>query len=443
MDRNWILKILSGVHVGAEVVLSTAELVLGQNESCDLMLDDVSLSDRHISLRMDGEQALLTLLDTARPIYIGEQKLERGELILEPFQLISIGTLFMVVGPADAEWPAIDLQLKQKMTALPDHEEPVAVEEETDDVETAPVIAERSSRLIWIISAGVPLMVLLIVFTAWLLTPNVSAPTAEEIKIKVQQIATYYGAIIEVEQKHEGDIHITGYIGTEGKRQAFLVELENSGIVAEANLISSQQVANSLTLILDNEVNRVGVNRVDVAMVPGSPGDFTVEGYVGDAELWKNILAKLQRQMDYRSISDEVQTMADRIAALQDMLLAAGLEDVEIKSSHQELLVLPSKTETGTNQRLTEVIKTFNQQFASRPLLTTPKEDPRPEASSLKLDIRGITFGDAPHITMSNNKRHSEGSRLENGYVIKSITQEYILLQKSGESYYYYLNKTQ
>ncbi len=443
--KNWILKILSGVHVGAEVVLSTEELVLGQDESCDLVLNDVSLSDRHISLRMEGEQALLTLLDTARPIYVGKQKLESGELTPEPFQLISIGTLFLVVGPADAEWPVIDLQLKQKMTALSESGETVAVgekeEEDGGDNEAASVITDRSSRLIWFIAVGVPILVLLIVFTAWLLTPDSSAPTAEEIETRVQQIATHYGAVVEVEQGHEGDTHITGYIETEEKRQEFLTELENSDIILDANIVATQQVVNSLTLILDNEVNRDRVNQVEVVMVPTSPGDFILKGYVGDADLWHSTLAKLRRYTTYRRLDDEVQTLDDRISALKNMLVVVNLEDVEIKRGNQGLLLLPGKMEPESKQRLTDVIKTFNRKFASRPPLTTPKEGGLSESSSLKLDIRGISFGDNPHIIMGNNQRYGEGSRLDNGYSVKSITQEYILLQKSGKNYYYYLSE--
>ena len=447
--KNWILKILSGVHVGAEVVLSTTELVLGQNESCDLVLDDVSLSDRHISLRMDGEQALLTLLDTARPIYVGEQKMERGELTPEPFQLISIGTLFLVVGPVDAEWPVIDLQIKQKMTALSESGETSMVgdeeaekndAEDKNDAEAAPATTRRGSRLIWFVSAGVPILVILIVFTTWLLTPDLSVPTAEEIESKVQQIAAHYNAVIEVDREHEGDIHITGYIETEGKRQRFLAELENSGIMAEINLISTQQMANSLTLILDNKVNHDSINQVDVVMVPDSLGDFILKGYVGDAVFWRSTLAKLRSNTIYQVLADEVQTLDDRIAALKNMLVAANLEYVEIRHGKQGLLVLPGKIEPEPDQRLTAVIKMFNQKFASRPPLTTPKYS-APSDTSLKLDIRGISFGDTPHIIMGNKQRYGEGSRLENGYVIKSITQEYILLQKGGKIDYYYLNE--
>ncbi len=440
--KNRILKVLSGVHVGAEVVLSTTELVLGRDEKCDLVLDDVSLSDRHISLRIEGEQALLTLLDTARPIYIGEQKLESGEQTLEPFQLISIGTLFLAVGPVDAEWPAIDLQLKQKMTMLPESEETSAVgEEDEDSAEADPATTGRGSRLIWFIATGVPILVLLIVFTAWFLTPETSVPTEEELESRVQQIADRYDAVVEVEKKSEDDTHITGYIDTAGKRQDFLAELENSGIIADIDIVSTQQIANSLNLMLDNEVNKDSVNQVEVFMVSGSPGDFILKGYVGDAGLWHDTLAKLEGHINYRNLDDKVQTLDDRIKALKKMLAAVKLENVEIKIGNQALLVLPATTGAEPNERLTEVIKMFNRQFASRPPLTTPKDDASSDSSSLKLDIRGISFGDTPHIVMGNNQRYGEGSRMENGYEIKSITQEYILLQKGGKSYYYYLTE--
>ena len=448
--ENWILKILSGVHVGAEVALSTTEVVLGQGESCDLVLDDVSLSDRHISLRMEAEQALLTLLDTDRPIYVGGQKLERSDAqTLEPFQLIAIGTLFLAVGPPDVKWPAIDLQNEQKMMALPeDKATPVAGEDtppDEDDAEATPATTDPGSRQPRFIVAAVSILLLVLtVSVLWLLlTSGASAPTLEEIETRVQQIASRYDAVVEVTQEAEEDTHITGYVETEGKRQDFLAALEGSGIVAETNVISAQQIASSLTLMLDNEFNRGGVNQVEIVSVPGFPGDFILKGYVGDANLWQSTLARIQRQTNYHRLDDEVQTLDDRIAALEKMLVAANLEDVEIRPGNRGLLALQGKTEVGAEaeQRLADVIEAFNRAFKSYPPLTTPKEGESSGSSSLKLDIHGVSFGEVPHITLDGKRRYGEGSLLENGYVIKSINPDYILLQKGGKEYYYYLNE--
>jgi len=40
-DRLWTMKILSGVHVGAEAALSDEAAVIGSDDACDFVLEEI------------------------------------------------------------------------------------------------------------------------------------------------------------------------------------------------------------------------------------------------------------------------------------------------------------------------------------------------------------------------------------------------------------------
>jgi type III secretion protein D len=47
-----VLRIFSGLHIGAEIELIEGVYVIGTDDSCDLILSDSSLKARHAALRV-------------------------------------------------------------------------------------------------------------------------------------------------------------------------------------------------------------------------------------------------------------------------------------------------------------------------------------------------------------------------------------------------------
>ena len=58
-----LLRIFSGVHVGAEITLAAGDWVIGRDESCDIVLSDASLAPRHAVLRVGESSVAYEKLD--------------------------------------------------------------------------------------------------------------------------------------------------------------------------------------------------------------------------------------------------------------------------------------------------------------------------------------------------------------------------------------------
>ena len=58
--KSLLLKIFSGPHVGAEVLLGDGEHVVGGDESCDVILNDQFIASRHAQITIAGETVVLS-----------------------------------------------------------------------------------------------------------------------------------------------------------------------------------------------------------------------------------------------------------------------------------------------------------------------------------------------------------------------------------------------
>ncbi len=445
----WILKILSGTHIGAEVVLSTSEAVLGKDESCDLVLDDVSLAGKHISLSSDGSGANLTLLNTEKPIHIDGEEFSERTIRLNPFQVIRIGTLFLSAGPADAEWPPID-RLLGNTTEKGSDEDDTKPENGGDTAQkTEPKQDDSRGKSLprrYLFAIGTLLIVTAFIALLYLLTTterDVHDETFQQDTIDtIMQLADQYGAQLQISEAltDEGLIGITGYIDGELDRSRFLNQLRKIHIHVEVDLVSSEKTMHAIDAAINRFREYNEHNHVEVIAVADSPGDFVLRGYVQDKAKWLETVKALKHNIKgYRSLKDEVQTQEDRIAVLKQMLIAVQLgERVEV-SATAEGVVLSGKLNQEEKKQLESVKETFNRKFNHQPEAVLATEEDTGNQSSVKLDIRAIGFSGHPHIIMRNGERYTEGAQLDNGYTITRITPEFILLTKDGKDEFFYL----
>jgi pSer/pThr/pTyr-binding forkhead associated (FHA) protein len=66
------------------------ELIVGRGEHADLLLNDVTVSRRHASVRQDGHTVVVTDLDSANGTYVNEERVLDGTRV-EDGDLIRLG----------------------------------------------------------------------------------------------------------------------------------------------------------------------------------------------------------------------------------------------------------------------------------------------------------------------------------------------------------------
>lgn len=242
-EQLWTMKILAGVHVGAEVTLSDEEATLGRDDACDFVLEDAGLAGRHIRLHA-GTDVRMTVLDGGSPVCVDGRPVE-GSIELEPYQVVTLGGLALALGPADRAWPPIDLPAPPSPESRSAQEDVAARKEpaggpieespatesppatDTGESGGAPEEAKRSTSR-HARTAGMVVVALLAVAAAvWLLAPRqVQREHGDPVEAarKIEEIASRYGAVVHVEADTgtDGSITVTGNVDTSQNRLQLL-----------------------------------------------------------------------------------------------------------------------------------------------------------------------------------------------------------------------------
>ena len=450
------MKILAGVHVGAEVTLSDEEAILGRDDACDFVLEDAGLAGRHIRL-CAGTDVRMTVLDGSSPVCVDGRPVE-GSIELRPYQVVSVGGLALALGPADQAWPPIDLPASSSPEGRSAPEDVAAREEpaeepgqgsptsedppptDTEESGGMPEEAKRSSSR-RVQAAGMVVVVLLAAAAAvWLLAPR-PVPTEhgdpkEAVRV-IEEITSRYGAVVQIESDTgtDGSVTVTGNVDTTQKRLKLLDDLAKANINATVHITSNAEIAEAVTSILDHSLNADQRNAVAVRPVENSPGELTIFGYVEQESSLSAAKSIIERDVkEFIALHYEVQTRADRLSVLRqrlaDLELGTGMQIQELPDGVG--LFGPVRTAEALS-RVVKLADDFNDEFDSRPLLRLSGTDSFLGESTIDLEVRAVVLGDSIHVILHDGESYHVGSKVADHYVVKTITERYMVLEKTTQ----------
>lgn len=107
-NQDYILKILNGPHVGAEVSLSDKTWVVGRSDTCDIALLDETLREQHAKFSLRDGKVFCEPFEDAT-ISVDGFTLD-GPTELKKYQSILCGKTLLSVGPSNEAWPEISLK---------------------------------------------------------------------------------------------------------------------------------------------------------------------------------------------------------------------------------------------------------------------------------------------------------------------------------------------
>ena len=455
-ERIWTMKILAGVHAGAEVTLSDEEATLGSDDTCDLVLEDADLAGRHIRLHA-GSDVRITVLDGSGPVRV-DGRLVEGSVELAPYQVVSVGGLALAVGPSDEDWPPIDLPAGPGLESSSAHDDAPAREgatgglvEESPATEERPAAdkgesggasekAERPSSRHARMAGMVIVAVLVAAAVVWSLAPRQVQTERQdpgEAARKIEELASRYGAVVHIETDTgtDGSVTVTGNVDTSRNRLQLLDELKNANVHATVHIVSTEEIAQSVTTLFDRTLNADKRNLVAVRPVEHSPGELTVFGYVEHEASLSEIKSIIERDVkEHMALHYEVETRADRLSILRRRLDDLGLgTSMRIQELPDGVGLFGPVRSTEELTRIVELAEDFNDEFDSRPMLKLSGTDSFLGESTIDLDVRAVVLGGSNHVILHDGESYREGSTVADHYVVKTITDRYMILEKATQ----------
>lgn len=131
--KQFVLRVLSGPHAGAEVNIGPQPSLLGKADSCDIVLIDDALQDQHVQFSVKDNKILCTPMEGASVFVGGIETHEAREV--NSFQPIVCGTTLLALGPKDQIWPTVTIPKLQSEAEAAEAEE-----------KNAKIEAERKNR---------------------------------------------------------------------------------------------------------------------------------------------------------------------------------------------------------------------------------------------------------------------------------------------------------
>lgn len=106
-NKYWILKVINGPHQGAEISLAPGECVVGNDDECDVVLQDVLIAPQHFSLELTDDAIKLSPLGGR--VFCDGARIKDAEANIPPLSFITVGGTHVVIGPSDEPWPLLSI----------------------------------------------------------------------------------------------------------------------------------------------------------------------------------------------------------------------------------------------------------------------------------------------------------------------------------------------
>jgi len=409
-DIHYMVKILSGVNEGAQVRLPrNIPIVIGHSSDCDIILNGAAVADKHIKITLLGKST--KLIPLAQPVYVNGKDIGLREYNLEPYHVVEVGGVCFTIGLHGRPWPAYDPEQRSMRTvqqSLPNY-----------------ALNEHRSvfRSPWLWSAlGILLLVNIHYFSREIggipgmlgMKPNIE----KRINVLVSKEHFKY---VKIDKGRDDLLMISGYVASNIEREQVEKDIaEVSDNVNVALFIDRELEASARTIAQSLHENRVTFSTLE-------HGRLKASGLVKTRQSWQNVKANIRDDVKgVESLNDQdVIILSEKLTRLEQKI---ALEDFHKRLSVtlvREVVEVRGELTKAEKRRWQQVKKTFAEEvypFTYRELLHKPDH-------KIKLALRSVSVGDVPFVVSKKGEKYFKGSHVGQGYYIKSINDNNIILK--------------
>lgn len=296
-----VLKILSGVQSGVDIVLAEGDYTLGSGSADDILIFDVSLSVAH--LRIAIRQGKIEIAGGTGSLKTGNGfTLEPGSDFqeIEPLDIVTAGTSRFALGPTTANWSSI-----VDVGGLSESS-PVPLRKLNGLEELAKLLPRPSKKMLLPVAAA--LLAAVTVFAVsygfgWDKGPERREIARTDLELIDASLSKFpFAERLETRQEIDGAVFVTGYVASPVERRAALNAIRDTGIPAKVRISVTELIRNEIANFLDSE-------SADLTFDLSAAGALSLNGIMLDSDRLEQLIGKLrERVMGVASITSNVRT---------------------------------------------------------------------------------------------------------------------------------------
>ena len=419
-NRGYSLRVLSGENTGAQIALEPrVPLVVGKSAACNVIFNNEDVADRHVKLVLS--EGSVRLRPLAQPVYVEGKDIGLHDATLLPYQLVTIGKVGFAIGDGTGRWPSVDQQGKKQQLGL----------ESTD--KKAETSGAWKKWLFWL-----GLAVLILANLHYFSRDEGGIFSAFGLKDTVEE--QVYNAIgdadlsnVAVSKTPTGRIKVTGYVATNEQKQRLISSiLKVKGDVSHHILVNSNIENNALLI-----AQTLGEEQIHFS----SKGDgvLIAAGYTQSQANWRRVKSNILEDIEgIESINDT--QIKPVLELLKEGVQEQGLsEKIRVHQKDKKFMVSGDPTQKQIKEwhkLLGRIISPVDGYWSVVEEFTTSAD-----AKEFKLSLRSVSIGEIPFIVSKDGKKYLEGAHLGEGYYIKKIMADQVLLKHNGTEIPVYFGK--
>lgn len=457
-SQKLLLKVLSGPHMGAELQLSPGSVIIGRNLNCDVVLHDSAILDHHVRLDLSPTEMALVLLDGGA--FLDGQWLHQPSKPYQLYQVVSLGTTHLAVGLLDEPWPQIVLPTLEAIQSQAT-DAALAVADETP-IEEAPAVDENDAapsthtavhsatdqtpapgrtrrRVLALALAGGALSLAGLFFISHG-NPSQAAVSGQKNGLAAdagldQVLAHYHFQSLRLDRGNDGALIINGVV-----EEGTAVDELTSALAPFSNQVQLTVAGGERLLDTCRQILRM--QGLDLEVAAGEENGIVLKGFCTDSSKLAATIQTMQKDVPgLGSVETQVVTPMELTRFLGEKVTELGLGHLVRVGYLEGRMVVEGSLNQHETAHWQQVRAAFTERYGTDlPIFEkiTPRTDlamPLNRGADYgppKLDVVSISLGRLRYITLSDNRKFFEGAMLDNGFILRSIEADRLVLSRNG-----------
>jgi type III secretion system YscD/HrpQ family protein len=456
----FIIKVLSGLHEGAEVSLPEGDSLVGRDHHCDVILSDSNIAPEQFCIHV-GSDGVISLTALTEGVYVQGREVPLEQTVgLNHFNFISMATTHLVVGPLEGEWPSLtaadapELIIKEPAEVLSEEAQESSSKSMVTDLGDPLLDDEDSAKYPWLklewwkarifmsLGAAAASILILLIVLWYALAP--SSKDGTELNSMTASRMMAFQSIIEEAirdlQLHlrlsyedlNGRLVVRGYVATqqEVKKLTQALNALDSSIIV--HIYSQEEIGIDIQKLLRQ------YNLPKVRFVLEEHGVVNVSGYAMRSENWESARgAILQDIPGVQSVTGVVLTGQQLLLQVSPILLNAGLD--QLIKIQPDVIAVFAKGNIAESQMRTwrECRQAILQIINDRATLQdSVRNGAQGSAEQIYFNdsIVAVSVGDPSWVSLSKGQKYFKKAILPSGFTLVDITPNKILLKRGDEN---------
>jgi type III secretion system YscD/HrpQ family protein len=371
-----------------------------------VIFSNEDVADRHVKLVLS--EGGVRLRPLAQPVYVEGKDIGLHDVTLLPYQLVTIGKVGFALGDGSGRWPKVDIHGRKYQANL------------ERNITNKTTTSGWKKWLFWL-----GLAVLIIANLHYFNRDDGGIFTAFGLKETIEE--EVYSAIgdaglsgISVTKTPTGRIKVSGYVATDEQKHHLIKKiLEVNGEVSHTIWVNSNIENNALLI-----AKTLGEEQLQFSSK--EDGVLVASGHTQSQANWRKVRINLLEDIEgIESIDDtHVKSVLERLK--QEVLKQDLAEKIQLQQKQKKIVVSGSPNQAQIKQwhnLLSKMIRPVDGYWEIVETFSASKDE-----KEFKLSLRSVSVGAVPFIVSKDGKKYLEGAHLGEGYYIKKIMAEQVLL---------------